>query len=328
MSENNTNKDIRNDEIDLLDLFRRMGRTIKNWVRVLGRAFLISAVFLLKRWLPLGLSLAIAVGISYTLKKTSESFYTSDMVLRNNAVSNADMISYINRLHNYCIENNKSALESSLSIDATSTKNIVDIGAFWIIDKGRDGIPDEVDYNNNHNVYDTINVRMTDRLDIRVKIKSTQELSLLQNSIVSFIKRDPLFQQRNVVRNRLNKDLLARLNFDISQLDSLQGIKLQQEARNKMIPGNGQILVMQEQKTQLVYNDVQNLFVKKQVLESERDLYPEIVTVLSDFNLPSRPDNGTLFYGKIIIPVFFGLTLLLLIILANRKKLKEVYNKY
>jgi hypothetical protein len=328
MSENNTNKDIRNDEIDLFDLFRRMGRTVNNWARILGRAFLISAVFLLKRWLPLGISVVAAVGVSYLLKTSSEYYYTSDMVLRNNAVSNADMISYINRLHNYCIENNTSALESSLSIDAEGIKNIMDIGAFWIIDKGRDGIPDEVDYNNNHNVYDTINVRMTDRLDIRVKIKSTQELSLLQNSIISFIKRDPLFQQRNEVRKRLNNDLLARLNFDISQLDSLQGIKLQQEAKNKMMPGNGQILVMQEQKTQLVYTDVQNLFVRKQALESDMDLYPEIVTVLSDFNLPAKPDNGTLFYGKKIIPSFFGITLLLLIILANRKKLKEVYNKY
>jgi hypothetical protein len=328
MSENTLDKKNNNDEIDLLDLFRRMGNTIGGWAKAMWRAFLISVVFLLKRWIPLGISLIAAVGVSYLLKTVSESFYTSDMVVRNNVLSNADMIAYINRLHTFCKEDNKLALAMSLSTDPATTKNILDIEAFWIIDKGRDGVPDEVDYKNNHNIYDTLNIRMPDRFNVRATIKAPQELTLLQSSIVSFIKKNPLFQQSNDVRKRLNEALLTRLTDDISQLDSLQRIKLQQEAKNRMAQANGQIIFMQDQKTQLVYTDVQNLFARKQVLESERDLYPDIVTVLSDFNLPAKPDNGTLFYGKKIIPAFFGLTLLLLIILANRKKLKEVYNKY
>jgi len=47
MSEINTNKDVRNDEIDLLDLFRRMGRTFNRWGIALVKAFLISVVFVL-----------------------------------------------------------------------------------------------------------------------------------------------------------------------------------------------------------------------------------------------------------------------------------------
>ena len=44
MSETTQNKSTNNDEIDLLDLFRKMGRTLNNWVNALGRAFLISFV--------------------------------------------------------------------------------------------------------------------------------------------------------------------------------------------------------------------------------------------------------------------------------------------
>ncbi len=328
MSEITQDNKHNNDEIDLLDLFRRMGKTISRWAKAISRAFLISVIFLLRRWLPLAISLIAAIGVSYLFKTTSESSYTSDMVARNNAVTNADMIAYINRLHTYCRENNKSALATSLSINPETTKNILDISAYWIIDKGRDGIPDEVDYSDNHNVYDTINIRMQDRFDVRVKIKAPQELTLLQNSIISFVKKDPLFQQKNEVRKRLNQDMLTRLGYDISQLDSLQKIKLQQETKSRLAQSSGQIIFMQDQKTQLVYTDIYQLYAKKQNLESEIDLYPEIVTVLSDFNLPAKPDNGTLFYGKYIIPVFLGLTLLVLIILANRKKLIEVYNKY
>jgi hypothetical protein len=90
----------------------------------------------------------------------------------------------------------------------------------------------------------------------------------------------------------------------------------------------GQIVFMQEQKTQLVYNDIYSLYTKKQLLESEIDLYKGIVTVLSDFSSPSRRENGAMYYGKQAIPVIFLITLVILIILANRKKMEEIYKKY
>jgi hypothetical protein len=322
------NKNVRDDEIDLLDLFRRMGKTINRWFHALGRAFLISVVFLLKRWLPLTLSVVAGVVASYCFKMASDSSYSSDLVLRTNAVSTSDMISYVNRLHTYCIENNIIALNDAIPLNASQINNIIDIGAFWIIDKGRDGIPDFVDYNNKHNIYDSINIRMQDRLDIRVKIKSPQELSFVQNGIEKFIEKDSIFQQKNRVRVRQNKELLIRLNYDIVQLDSLQKVKYFEETRNMHPKSGGQIIFMQEQKTQLVYSDIYSLYSRKQNLESERDLYKGIVTVLSDFSIPARRENGTMYYGIRCIPVIFCLTLLILIILANRKKLEEVYRKY
>jgi hypothetical protein len=335
MTENSNNKNTRNDEIDLLDLLKRIGITLSCWVRNIGRAFLISIVFLVKRWLPLAISLAAGIGISYVLKTTRESSFTTDMVLRNNTVSktdkisyNADMISYINRLHALCKDFNYPALTKALSLQPDVVNNIKDIGAFWIIDKKKDGIPDEVDYTNTHNVYDTINVRMPDRIDIRVKIASHHELTLLQNSIITFINNDSLFMQRNRLRLWQNRDLLARLNYDILQLDSLQKVKYFEETRSQKPQTGGQLVFLQEQKTQLIYTDIYTLYSKKQALETERDLYPGIVTVLSDFSLPVKPDKGTLYYCKYIVPPLLLIAVVLLIIFANRKKIKEVYNKY
>jgi hypothetical protein len=335
MSEISQNKNSNSDEIDLLDLFRRMGNTITKWSKGLGKAFLISIVFLLRRWLPLGLSVVAGVGISYVIKSTSDSFYTSDMVVRNNINSksdkvsyNADIISFINRLHSLCAKSDKTGLAEALSLDHKTVSNIKDINAFWIIDKGKDGIPDEVDYTNSHNIYDTTNVRMLDRFDIRVKISSPQELSMLQDRIVSFIKKDSVFQKRNRLRLEQINSMIARYNYDILQLDSLQKIKYFEESKNVLPKTGGQMVFLQEQKTQLLYSEIHSIYFSRQSLESERDLYPGIITVLSDFNLPDRPDNGTLFYGKIIIPFFFGCTLILLILIYNRKKIKDIYNKY
>jgi hypothetical protein len=341
MSENTTsNKHVRDDEMDLLELFRRIGKTFSKWGIKLGRAFLITIVFLLKRWLPLGLSIVAGIGISYLLKTTSTSFYTSDMVFRNNLIvldnrkirdvsgTTSDLISKINKLHTFCLEGNSIALSQAIGMKPESVKNISDISAYWIIDQGKDGIPDFVDYRGNHSVYDTTNIRMQDRMEIRVKINSPQDLNLVRDGIIKFIENDSLYQQRNRVRLKQNNDLLARLNSDISQLDSLQKVKYFEETRNVKPSNGGQIVFMQEQKTQLVYNDIYFLYTKKQLLESERDLYKGIVTVLSDFSLPAKRDNGAMYYGRYVISFTFCLTFLLLIALANRKKIEEIYKKY
>jgi hypothetical protein len=328
MSEDTTNKNARTDEIDLLDLFRRIGRTLQRWSKGIGRTFLILIVFLLKKWIPLTISIILGVVVSLLLKITSDSFYTSDLVLRNNTVSNADMISHLNRLHTYCLENNMQALADAISVPLAQVNNIKDIGAFWVIDEARDGYPDYIDYRNAFDIFDTLNIRMQNRIDLRVKINVPQELSLIRNGILNFINKDSLFQLRNRVRIRQNNELIARLDYDIFQLDSLQKIKYFEETKNRQPANGGQMIFLQEQKTQLVYPEIQLLYAKKQTIESDQELYNGIVTVISDFTLPGIRDNGGFYYAKIIIPLFFGLTLILLLLYTNRKKLKEVYQKY
>ena len=328
MSETNNTKNVRDDEIDLLDLFKRMGQSIGRMANALGRGLLITTVFVFRKWLPLGISIAIGIGASYIFKMTSESLYTSDLLLHTNEVSASDLISYINRLHTFCIENNKTSIGNALSVTPAQVNNIVDISAFWVIDKGNDKIPDLIDYENKHDVYDTINVRMKDRIDVRVSIKAPQELTNVRDGIIKFIKADSLFQQRNRLKKRQDQELLTRLDYDIIQLDSLQKVKYFEETRNMQPKNGGQMIFLQEQKTQLVYNDIYELYKRKQVIETNLDLYKDIVTVLSDFSFPVNRINGTIYYGKYIIPLFFFLALLILILLSNRKKIKELFNKY
>jgi hypothetical protein len=328
MAEENITKNVRDDEIDLLDLFKRMGRSLGKMFRATGRGILISIVFLLRRWLPLLFSILMGVGLAYLAKIASPSFFTSDMILRNNAVPTADMISYLNRIHNYCEEENKAALADALDLNPQTIENIVDVSSHWVIDRNRDGIPDYIDYRDRHDVYDTINIMMLDRLNVRVRIKSPQELITIKNGLIKFINSDSLFQQRNRLRIRQNDELLTRLKYDILQLDSLQKVKYFEETRNRQPKGGGQMIFLQEQKTQLVYDDIYLLYSRKQALEAERDIYPEIVTVLSDFSIPAERVNGLMYYAKRYVPTIFILTLLILIIISNRRKIKEIFEKY
>jgi hypothetical protein len=329
MSENTSNnKDIRNDEIDLLDLFRGIGRTLNRWGKALVKAFLVSVVFIVRRWIPLGISLIAGVAFSYFSRSTSESFYTSDLVLRTNIEYADEVIAYLNRLHNYCIQGNKNALAEAISLTPEQVRNIGDISAYWIIDNGNDEIPDFVDYQNSHNVYDTTNVRMKDRLNVRVQINSPQELSRVRDGMISYIGTNPLFKQRNTLRLQQNEEIISRLKYDISQLDSLQRLKYFEETKNLGSKTSSQMVFLQEQKTQLLYPDIYKLYEKKQKMEQDQLIYKDIATVLSDFTIPSERDNGGTYYAKKYIPIFFGITLLLLILIANRKSLREIYNKY
>ena len=72
-----------NDEIDLLDLFKRMGRTISKWFNAIGKAFLVSGIFLIKNIFYLLFSILIGIGISYFVKWITKPFYVSEVTFRN-----------------------------------------------------------------------------------------------------------------------------------------------------------------------------------------------------------------------------------------------------
>jgi hypothetical protein len=238
----------------------------------------------------------------------------------------SELITKINLLRTYCRDSKK--LAEALKLRPELVDNIFNIGAFWIIDRNKDGIPDNVDYDGSHNIYDTINIRMPGSFDIRVNFNSRLDLNRIREGILNFIESDSLNQQRNRLRLKQNDDMLSRLNYDIRELDSLQKVKFFEETRDLKPMKDGQIVFMQDQKTQLLYPDIQSMIAKKQLLETERVLYPGIVTVLRDFSAPSLENSGTKYYGKQIIPIFFLATLIVLIFLANRKKLSEIYKKY
>lgn len=316
------------DEIDLLELFRRIGRTVSKWLRAIGNGFLISLFFLLKNIVPLIVSVLIGVGISYIVKWSKKPLYKSEITLRSNAVTSTEMISYFNRLSLLLKEKNYDAVSTLMSIPRDNAVNLKELKALWMIDQNNDMIPDYIDYRNSSNASDTIDRRIEDRFAITVCVADPTELPLIRSGILAFVNKDEIFKLQNDFRLRKTDELLERLIYDIKQLDSLQKIKYYEETKNLRPKEGGQIVFLQEQKTQLVYEDIYNLYSRKQILDEEKDVYPDIITVISDFSQPLKRFNGEFFYGKVIIPVVLGLMLIYLIMHRNRKKLKELYKKY
>jgi hypothetical protein len=328
MPKNSSSKEIPDDEIDLLDLFKRFGRAIAKGFKAIGDGLLILLFFLVKNLLPLLASIVLGIGLSYILKWSTKPFYNSEITLRSNAVPNSEMISHLNKLNLLLKEKNFDAVANALSIPKEKALTIRDIKALWVIDKNRDGIPDYVDYRNKHNVYDTIDVRMEDRFIVKVRVSSPMIFQVLKDGIFMYINNDNIFKIRNDSRLKRTDELLERLNYDIKQLDSLQKIKYYEETKNMQPKNGGQMVFLQEQKTQLVYEDIYNLYGRKQILDQEKDVYPDIATVISDFYQPLKRFNGGFYYGKVVIPVLFALMFIFLVLNRNKKRLKEIYKKY
>ena len=328
MSKNESGRDINDNEIDLLDLFRKMGRTLTKWIRAIGTGMLVIIVFLLRNSITLICSILLGILLSYAVKWTTKPFFESEITLRSNTVPNSEMITYINRLELINKEKNYRGLADMLSLTPENALKIKEIKACWVIDRNRDSIPDFVDYRNRHNVYDTLDIRMRDRFVINVAINDPQVLPQIKKGILFYVKNNQVFQQKNDFRLKEADELLKRFKYDIIQLDSLQKVKYFEETRKLLPERGGQMIFVQEQKTQLVYEDIYNLYRRKQSLDVEKDLYPDILTVMSDFYQPFKRHNSGWYYGKVLIPLCFGLTLLLLIYQRNRKKIRDTFRKY
>ena len=322
------NSEGRKDEIDLIDLFGKLWKSLVNLFAAAGRFLLRSIFFLIGNLIPLLASIILGFGLSHVVRTAKRPYYISEITLKSNAVDNGEMIPYMNKLTQLVKEKNFPTLAKSLNLPVEAAKKIRKIQAFWVIDKNNDSIPDFVDYKNNHNVYDTVNVRMKDRFVITTIIYDPNDLPLIRDGLVRYADDNPFFQEKNVLRLKQTDEMLIRLNYDIKELDSLQKVKYFEETRNRQTGKDGQIIFFQEQKTQLVYSDIYNLYRIKLEYDRQKDLFPGILTVISDFLTPIKRSNGTLYYSQFIVPSLFFLTLLILIYARNREKIKSVYKKY
>lgn len=322
----NKNQKRPNDEIDLLELFNKMGKGIKWFFINIWNIFLKVTVFLIRKSLYLIAFIILGFLVALLQFNTSDRFYSSDMILRSNSVNNADMIAHINKLHFYGEENNKQALAQSLNLDSAEVENIVDVEAFWIIDRNRDGIPDLVDNKNKYD-QDTTVTHMSSRFDVRVKTLQPQSLDKVKGGILRHINTNLFFEKINRIRLVQLRERIAKTETELSELDSLQNYKYFEE-RQKGKFSEGQMVFLSEQETKLFHGSVFELYQSKQNLDRELDIYSEIVTVLDDFTPPAQPENSFSQIAKRWVILFFVLGLFFVVILSFRKELISVYRKY
>ena len=327
MTENKSSSNSSPSEIDLIEVFNKFGRWIINFIISIGKGVLACLAFMYHNFLLLLISVVIGFIASYILKQSEKPLYKSEITFRNNSISNADMIAYFNQLEDLVSKKNSQVVASSLSISENEASDLAGLSAYWVIDINHDDIPDYVDYKGKHNPADTVNVRMSDRFVVEVASLDPLNLSNIREGLIRYAQNQPLAGNANTQRTKRLNELIVRTNIDIQELDSLQKVKYFEETRSRMSEA-GQIVLLQEQQTQLFYHDIQNLISQRQTYEREIALYPDVVTVISDFLPSASRVNTAFYYSKITVPLALFLTIILLLLLKNRKKIVEILDKY
>jgi hypothetical protein len=307
-SKENTNT---SDEIDLLELFQKMGNTLKKWFMAILQFVYQIILFLVRKSVFIGIVVILGLlwgGIKY---KTSPRYYSSRLEAYSNTLSSIDMINYINNIHELFEEDNIENLQSKLGITEQTLENVKDVQAFKVLDFNKDGITDEIDFDNEYTTADTSISKS--RFVVKVEVLDQEVFPVIQNRILSYINQNTYINERNQIRKRQLQELIAQLGNEIAMLDSLKREEYF-EKKNKLEPQQGQLLVMNEKETKLYHRDLISLYKEKQALEERLELRMDPITIIQDFSALTVTENNLVSYLKTygIAALIFGLVIGLL----------------
>jgi NACalpha-BTF3-like transcription factor len=315
----------RNDEIDLIEVFQKMGAGIKNlFIGFLDILYKIL-LFFIRRAILIAIIIVVTVAFGYFKYKTSERYHSSSLEAYSNAMASIDMINYVNNINELFSEKNIKGLETKLGIDSKELKKIKTVKAYKVIDINKDGVTDLVDYDENYNSSDTTISKS--RFVIKVEVYDQAVFPVIQQSILNYIDQNKYIKDLNTIRKRQLHELIAKLNVEISSLDSLK--KTEYFKKDKELKTQqGQLLVMNEKTTQLYHPQIIALYKEKQDLEQKLELRTDPITIIQDFSALSTVENNLMSYIKRYGLIGLVLSILISITAENFKGIKKYYLRF
>ncbi len=302
-NEPNTQKQT-TDEIDLLELFNRMGQSVKRGFTWFLNLILNFLLLLVRKSLWILTFSIIGLIIAYLLYQNTKRYYSSEMIAISNSTSNTILVSSVNLLNDIFIQKNYSIAANYLDIDLSRVKDIKSINAFYAIDINRDGLPDYFDYKQKYNPKDTTIKRLDNYFVVRLEVYDENVFDQVRNGIKNYIYKNKFIIDNNNERIRQNKILIEKIEGEINRLDSLQ--KVEYFEIPKMQKANASQMVVLNEKERKLYHD-QKLSLERERLILERDLNinNEPITIVQDFTPLSKAENPYSKYA--IIGIYFAL---------------------
>lgn len=311
-------------EIDLLDLFKSIGRGISNAINGFGNIILWNIRTAVKYyWLLLAFCLiGVVIGV-YTFINF-EPAYQAEMVLRSNTIPTHEMVPYVNQLANADFDKEKIDFAAIFNLDTSEVKDIVAVEAFYYVDLNKDGILDYVDYDEKFNAKDTTHVLDEKQLQVRATIKTPVQFNIMSDAIVNYIERNKHFQRANKARIEKVSKLVTTLDRELYLIDSLERKRFFDTEQSAHLEF-GKSLVVGDGKQQLFYYDKMRIIQEINKKKDDILINPEIVSIVSPFPVQSTPtqSNFAALIIRLIELVFIGyfVAVILELIAFIKKKL-------
>ena len=311
----------KNDEIDLIEVFQKIGTGIKNLFNWFINLLYNILLFFIRKAILIIIMMIIFLSFGYYKYKTSPRFYSSSIEAYSNAISSIDMINYVNNIHELFRTNNTVVLQSKLNVEQEELKKIKNVKAYKVIDLNRDGVSDEIDYFEKYSTADTL--VSENRFVVKVEVFDPAIFPIIQASILSYIDKNKYINELNTVRKKQLNELIVKLDEEINALDSLK--KTEYFKINKSLePQSGQLLVMNEKETKLYHDQIISLYKQKQDLEQTLELRTEPITIIQDFSALTTIENDLMTYVKTYGIMGLVISILISFITEKRKEILKI----
>ncbi len=321
----------RNDEIDLMQLFKEIGSWFRNLFvgiyNILFSLFITVLYFVLRNFIPL--IILTVVSFVITQIKIGSQYYESRMKIQCNAIDNNTAIDYFNRLRDL-VGVNPVFLANKLKIDSTNASLISDINAYWAIDKDGDGVADFFD--EEHEYFkaadDSISSRVGSYFFVNVRYKEGLDITKLNTAIENYFNENKFFVKRNELRKKQNRQIEALTVIEQKKLDTIRNIYNEAIVKTFELPEtrNGQLVFLNGKETQikdlrLFHNEVFSLQSKQLSLIKDNELNDNVIKVLERLDLSQKRVRCVRNWVGLF---FFIFGVIVLILFENRKKIIEL----
>lgn len=258
------------EEIDLLDF------TIKAAKKAIDFSFTILRLAIRKiLWIVLFSIIGFILG--YNKYKSTPNTYSSEIIIRSNAIDNYFIINSINKLFE---SKNSSFLVDSIGFSSDQEKTIINVKAEYGLDFNHDNIIDS--YAEYLNPYDTLVVRLRDYFKIKVLLNDSKIIPIVQSKLINYLKNDAFISRTNEFRLKEINSSIELIKIEIAKLNDLKYVSVIKKS-------NTAIQVLEG--TELTISSIIDLNNQKLSLEKELAINSEPITIIQNFS-PSKQISG------------------------------------
>jgi hypothetical protein len=270
--------------------------------------------------------LVIGVGCAFVLSSSYFREYKGDTILKIN-VGDSYLFSDLTRTLIPGVQNTKSLAER-LNISQEQADAIQSIDPYFVIDNHNNGTPDYIDFNYKYSESDTSNVRMTDRICIRIKTKDIESYPAIQNGLQYFFANNELLKKQNTLKVKHKQEVLKFFENEIVVLDSLRSVDyFKEHPKNITLNLEKQQLLFGQGHKQLYDAELGKLVETRNNAEWTLLLNSDVTTVIAPFVASRLPLNH---FSKMLgysFPFSLLLGLICCLYWENRKKIKRFLNE-
>ncbi len=343
----NSNSQVTEEEIDLGNLFKVIGKGLKNFFNFIGDVlqnifhyFILLLIFLKKHVVKLGIAVVLGFIIGLILHKFEPKTYVSNMIIETNYGSGIQLYKQIDYLNDLVKKKDSISLAQILNINTKEASQINNIE----VNPNQPEVNLYKAYDEYIQKTDTIYTKgykfedfkkRIDKYDLRyhqinINSKSKTVFSNISSSIIKLVENDYYKKLKDLKVNEI-KQKLQVLNKNLAQIDSLRYSYKEVALKQAVNSSNSSTIEISKNENKKNENDIELFNTSYGLLKSiswtndELIRKNNIVNIISNFDKVGIPDKKISHKKYFQLPLLFlGLMLGWILIV----QLNEYLNNY